>query len=129
MEKLTKKEEEIMQIIWQLERCTVTDILDVIERTEGKRPPHSSISTIVQILEKDRKFLGFKAFGKTYEYFPLVSKADYGKRSLSKLVSDYFDGSAHSLVSFLVKEEKMDADELKNLLDKLDGKWATNFTN
>ena len=122
MEKLTKKEEEIMQIIWQLERCTVTDILDVIERTEGKRPPHSSISTIVQILEKDRKFLGFKAYGKTYEYFPLVSKADYGKRSLSKLVSDYFDGSAHSLVSFLVKEEKMDADELKDLLDKLDGK-------
>ena len=122
MEKLTKKEEEIMQIIWQLERCTVTDILDVIERTEGKRPPHSSVSTIVQILEKDRKFLGFKAYGKTYEYFPLVSKADYGKRSLSKLVSDYFDGSAHSLVSFLVKEEKMDADELKDLLDKLDGK-------
>ena len=122
MEKLTKKEEEIMQIIWQLDRCTVTDILDVIERTEGKRPPHSSISTIVQILEKDRKFLGFKAYGKTYEYFPLVSKADYGKRSLSKLVSDYFDGSAHSLVSFLVKEEKMDADELKDLLDKLDGK-------
>jgi predicted transcriptional regulator len=122
MEKLTKKEEEIMQIIWQLERCTVSDILDVIERNEGKRPPHSSISTIVQILEKDRKFLDFKAYGKTYEYFPIVSKADYGKRSLSKLVSDYFDGSAQSLVSFLVKEEKMDADELKELLDKLDGK-------
>jgi BlaI family transcriptional regulator, penicillinase repressor len=120
MEKLTKKEEEIMQIIWQLERCTVSDILDVIERNEGKRPPHSSISTIVQILEKDRKFLDFKAYGKTYEYFPVVSKAAYGKRSLSKLVSDYFDGSAHSLVSFLVKEEKMDADELKNLLDMLD---------
>lgn len=122
MEKLTKKEEEIMQIIWQLERCTVSDILDVIERNEGKRPPHSSISTIVQILEKDRKFLDFKAYGKTYEYFPIVSKADYGKRSLSKLVSDYFDGSAQSLVSFLVKEEKMDADELKELLDKLDEK-------
>lgn len=122
MEKLTKKEEEIMQIIWQLERCTVSDILDVIERNEGKRPPHSSISTIVQILEKDRKFLDFKAYGKTYEYFPIVSKADYGKRSLSKLVSDYFDGSAQSLVSFLVKEEKMDADELKSLLDMLDKK-------
>ncbi len=122
MEKLTKKEEEIMQIIWQLERCTVSDILDVIERNEGKRPPHSSVSTIVQILEKDRKFLDFKAYGKTYEYFPTVSKAAYGKRSLSKLVSDYFDGSAQSLVSFLVKEEKMDADELKNLLEMLDKK-------
>ncbi len=121
MEKLTKKEEEIMQIIWQLERCTVSDILDVIERTEGKRPPHSSISTIVQILEKDRKFLDFKAYGKTYEYFPIVSKADYGKRTLSKLVSDYFDGSAQSLVSFLVKEENVDTDELKKLLELLDG--------
>jgi BlaI family transcriptional regulator, penicillinase repressor len=120
MEKLTKKEEEIMQIVWQLERCTVSDILDVIERNEGKRPPHSSIATIVQILEKDRKFLDFKAFGKTYEYFPIISKEAYGRRSLSKLVSDYFEGSAQNLVSFLVKEEKMDADELKKLLDKLD---------
>jgi BlaI family transcriptional regulator, penicillinase repressor len=122
MEKLTKKEEEIMQIVWQLERCTVSDILDVIERNEGKRPPHSSIATIVQILEKDRKFLDFKAFGKTYEYFPIISKEAYGRRSLSKLVSDYFEGSAQNLVSFLVKEEKMDAGELKKLLDKLDEK-------
>ena len=119
MEKLTKKEEEIMQIVWQLERCTVSDILDVIERTEGKRPPHSSIATIVQILEKDRKFLDFKAFGKTYEYFPIVSKEAYGKKSLSKLVTDYFEGSPKNLVSFLVKEEKINADELKKLLDKL----------
>ncbi len=117
MEKLTKKEEEIMHIIWQLERCTVSDILDVIERNEGKRPPHSSVATIVQILEKDRHFLSFKAYGKTYEYFPVVSKEEYGKRSLSKLVTDYFEGSAQNLVSFLVKEEKMDTDELKKLLD------------
>ena len=119
MEKLTKKEEEIMHIIWQLERCTVSDILDVIERETGERPPHSSIATIVQIMDK-KKFLGHKAFGKTYEYFPLISKEVYGKNSLSKLVSDYFEGSAHNLVSFLVKEEKMNADELKKLLDMLD---------
>ena len=121
--KLTKAEEDIMQILWRLERGTVSDILHIIEQesTDGKRPPHSSISTIVRILE-DKDFVSHKAFGKTHEYFPIVSKADYGKRSLSKLVSDYFDGSAHSLVSFLVKEEKLDADELKNLLDKLDGK-------
>lgn len=120
MEKLTKKEEEIMQIIWQLERCTVSDILDVIERTEGKRPPHSSIATVVQILEKDRRFLDYKAFGKTYEYFPIVTKDDYGKKTLTKFISDYFEGSASNLVSALVKDEKLDADELKKLLNLLD---------
>lgn len=119
MEKLTKKEEEIMHIIWQLGRCTVSDMLEIFEKQTGERPPHSSIATIVQIMEK-KGFLGHKAYGKTYEYFSLISKEEYGKKSLSKLVSDYFDGSANNLVSFLVKEEKIDADELKKLLDMLD---------
>lgn len=122
MEKLTKKEEQIMHIIWQLGRCTVSDILDIIEKEEGKRPPHSSIATIVQLLEKERKFLSFKAYGKTYEYFPIISKSEYSKRTLSKFISDYFDGSANNLVSFLVKEEKLDTNEIKNLLDNLDKK-------
>ena len=121
--KLTKAEEDIMQILWRLERCTVSEILDVIEKEseDNKRPPHSSVSTIVRILA-DKGFVSHKAYGKTHEYFPIVSKNEYGKSSLSKLVSDYFDGSAHSLVSFLVKEEKMDTDELKKLLDMLDEK-------
>lgn len=119
MEKLTKKEEEIMHIIWQLERCTVSDVLEIIETETGERPPHSSVATIVQIMDK-KGFLGHKAYGKTYEYFPMISKEDYGKNSLSKLVSDYFEGSAHNLVSFLVKDEKIDADGLKALLDKLE---------
>jgi predicted transcriptional regulator len=120
MERLTKKEEELMQIIWQLGRCTVSDILDVIEQREGKRPPHSSIATIVQILEKDRKYLSYKAYGKTYEYFPIVERADYGRRSLRKLISDYFDGSVTNLVSQLAQEENLDAAELRSLLERLD---------
>ena len=121
--KLTKAEEDIMQILWRMERGTVSEILDVIEKEseDGKRPPHSSVSTIVRILE-DKGFVSYKAYGRTHEYFPIVTKEDYGKRSLSKLVSDYFEGSAQNLVSFLVKEENMDTDELKKLLDMLDGK-------
>lgn len=121
MQRLTKAEEEIMHIIWQLERCTVSDILDIIERTDKERgrPPHSSISTIVRILE-DKNFLSHKAYGKTYEYFPIVSKEDYSKKTLTKFISDYFEGSASNLVSALVKDEKLDADELKKLLDMLD---------
>lgn len=119
MQTLTRAEEEIMQIIWKLERCTVSDIRDVMEETEGARPPHSTVSTMVRILE-DKGFLGHKAFGRTYEYFPLVQKADYTKRSLNKLVSDYFEGSVNRLVSFLVEEERLDAEELGRLLEKLD---------
>ncbi len=121
--KLTKAEEDIMQILWRLERSTVSEILDVIEQEseDGKRPPHSSVSTIVRILE-DKGFVSYKAYGRTHEYFPILSKNEYGKSSLSKLVSDYFEGSAQNLVSFLVKEENVDTNELKKLLAMLDEK-------
>jgi len=119
MQTLTRAEEEIMQIIWKLERCTVSDIRDVMEEAEGARPPHSTVSTMVRILE-EKRFLGHKAYGRTYEYFPLIFKTDYTKRSLNKLVSDYFDGSVNRLVSFLVEEEKLNAEELGRLLEKLD---------
>lgn len=119
MQTLTRAEEEIMQIIWKLERCTVSDIRDVIEQTDGAKPPHSTVSTMVRILE-EKGFLGHKAYGRTYEYFPLVQKADYTKRSLNKLVADYFDGSVNRLVSFLMEEEKLNAEELSKLLEKLD---------
>jgi BlaI family transcriptional regulator, penicillinase repressor len=117
MKPLTKAEEDIMQIIWQLERCTVSDVRDFIQKEiGGEKPPHSTISTIVRILE-EKSFLDHKAYGRTYEYFPLVSKADYSRRTLKKFVSDYFEGSMNELVSFLVKEEKIDMDELSKLLE------------
>lgn len=121
MVKLTKAEEEIMQLIWRLDRCTVSQLLDIIE-AEGddrKRPPHSSISSFVRILE-DKGFVGHKAYGKTYEYFALVPKEAYGKTKLHSFITDYFNGSAQNLVSFLVKEESFDAGELKDLLDRLE---------
>lgn len=116
MKRLTKAEEDIMQIIWQLDRCTVSDLRDYIQKeTGGEKPPHSTISTIVRILE-EKGFVDHKAYGRTYEYFPTVSKADYSRRTLKKFVSDYFEGSMNELVSFLVKEEKIDMEELNKLL-------------
>ncbi|HPG07945.1 MAG TPA: BlaI/MecI/CopY family transcriptional regulator [Saprospiraceae bacterium] len=117
MKKLTPAEEEVMQWIWTLERCTVSDILDHLGEP---RPPHSTISSIVRILEK-KGFVDHKAYGRTHEYFPRVSRDDYRKKSLQQLVSDYFDGSVHRLVSYLVKEEQVDWDELQQLLDSLEG--------
>ncbi len=119
MKKLTKSEEEIMQIIWELEKCTVSQILDYMEKEmELKRPPHSSISSIVRIVE-EKGFLDHKAYGRTYEYFPIVSKSDYGKRTLKSFVKNYFDGSMERLVSFMVKENDLSVKDLGEMLERL----------
>ncbi|MCB0661201.1 MAG: BlaI/MecI/CopY family transcriptional regulator [Saprospiraceae bacterium] len=120
MQKLTKAEEEVMQIIWKMERCTVSQILDYIENDlQQDRPPHSSISSIVRIVE-EKGFLDHKAYGRTYEYFPIISKEDYSKRTLKKVIQDYFNGSVQNMVSFLVKENDLSVSELNEMLDKLD---------
>ena len=120
MKKLTKAEEEIMQIVWQLGPCTVSDIRDFMERKLGiPKPPHSTVSTIVRILD-DKEFLGHKAYGRTYEYFPQISKEEYSKQSLNKFVKDYFDGSMNQLVSFMVKEKDLSLKDLSDLMDLLE---------
>lgn len=114
--KLTKAEEEIMQIIWEKESCMVSEILDVLG---DPRPPHSTISSIVRILER-KGFVDHKAYGRTHVYFPIVAKSDYTKKSIASLVNNYFGGSVKNLVSYLVGEESLDSDELQELKDKID---------
>jgi predicted transcriptional regulator len=116
MQKLTKGEEDIMQLIWQLERCTVRDILDQLNDPDM---PHSTISSVVRILEK-KGFVSHKAYGKTYEYYPIVKKEEYGKTGLLNLLKDYFQGSPKRLVSFLVNENKLDLEDLNEMMQQLD---------
>jgi predicted transcriptional regulator len=118
MQKLTKAEEDIMQLIWDLGRGTVSDLL---ERIEEPRPPHSTVSSVVRILEK-KGYVDHKAYGKTHEYFPIVAKEDYGRRSLTDVLRNYFDGSVSRLVSHLVEDKKLSADDVQEILDKLDKK-------
>ncbi|MBN9483525.1 MAG: hypothetical protein BGO70_13665 [Bacteroidetes bacterium 43-93] len=113
---LTKAEEEVMQIIWELERCLVRD---VIEKLGDPDMPHSTISSVVRILER-KGFVDHKAYGKTYEYFPIVTKEEYANQGVKSLVEKYFGGSPKKLVSFLVKNEDMDLKELNDLMKKLD---------
>ena len=117
MTTLTKVEEEIMQIIWQLERCTVRDVIDQLN--QNPKPPHSTISSVVRILEK-KGFLGHKAYGRTYEYFPIIPKDEYSKASLGALVKNYFGGSAKRLVSFLVNKEDISLKDLSDMMGKLE---------
>jgi BlaI family penicillinase repressor len=117
MQKLTKTEEDVMHLLWDAGRGTVSELLDKIE---GEKPPHSTISSVVRILES-KGFVGHKAYGKTYEYFPLLSKEDYGRRSLGDVLRNYFDGSVSRLVSHLAEAEnlsKAEVEELMRLLDK-----------
>ena len=118
MKKLTKTEEDVMQIIWELGRCTVRDVINTMKEP---KPPHSTISSVVRILEQ-KGFVGHKAFGRTYEYFFKITKDDYSKFSLKDLVKNYFEGSVTDMVSFLVKEENIDYKTLDGLLKKLDSK-------
>ncbi len=116
MQKLTKAEEDVMQLLWDAERGTVSDLLD---RCPEPKPPHSTVSSVVRILEK-KGFVDHKAYGKTHEYFPIISKEDYGRRSLGDVLRNYFDGSVMRLVSQFAQEEKLDKAELEELIRRLE---------
>lgn len=120
MKSLTRAEEDVMHHIWQLGRCTVSDILDQLPEP---RPPHSSISSIVRILER-KGFVDHKAYGRTHDYFPLITKEDYSRRSVLSLIKDYFNGSPSELVSFLIAKEHTSVDELHSLIKDLKKKNA-----
>ena len=111
METLTKKEEDVMQILWNIKEGFVNDI---IKEMGDEKTPYNTISSIVRILEK-KGFVDFKAYGKTHQYFPKISKAAYRKYAFKKLISGYFDGSYEKVVSFIANEEEIDDKELKEI--------------
>lgn len=119
MKELTKAEEQVMQILWQLQKGFVKDI---IERMPEPKPAYNTVSTIVRILEQ-KGFVAHKAYGKTHEYYPIVAKDNYSKFYLNNFLSGYFSGSFESLVSFFAKENDLnvkDVDELmKHVKDDL----------
>ena len=116
MKKLTKSEEQIMQHIWRLKSCMVSEIL---EELGDPKPPHSTVSSVVRILEK-KGFVGHKAYGRTHVYHPIISQEAYSQFALNKLASNYFGGSLNRLVSFLVKENDLDLNEIAGMLNQLD---------
>ncbi len=112
MIELTKAEEQIMQILWDIKRGFVKDIL---EKIPEPKPAYNTVSTIVRILEK-KGFVGYTAYGKTHEYHPLISKDSYKSQTLKAMMADYFNGSFKSLVSFFAKENNLDIKDMEELL-------------
>ena len=115
MKILTKAEEQIMQIIWRLDKAFLKEIIDQLPEPK----PHSNtVATIVKILT-DKEFVGLKVFGLTHQYFPLVSKEAYSQSSMKSLIKGYFDGNFSQAVSYMVQENNISIDELELLLNEL----------
>lgn len=115
MKQLTKAEEEVMQVLWQLEK---TNVAAVIEELPEPKPAYNTVSTIIRILE-DKGFVSHEKLGRGYLYFPLVQKSDYSNQSINKLVDGYFQGSFKSMVSFFMKKNDMSLAELESVLNEI----------
>jgi len=118
---LTRAEEEVMQILWELGKGFVKDL---VERYREPKPAYNTVSTLIRILEQ-KGFVGHKAYGKTHEYYPLVSKDVYRKQFLNNMISDYFSGSFKQLVSFFAREEKIDRKEMEELLNLMKEEYSS----
>ena len=117
-QELTKAELEIMQVIWSKEKVLVHDVLEVLPEP---KPAYNTVSTIVRILEQ-KGFVGHKAYGRTYEYFALVSKEAYTQRYMTTVLDNFFDGSLSRLVSFFSEQESISAGEASEILNMLEKK-------
>jgi len=112
MKEQTTKEEEIMQILWDLKKGFVKDVLQQIP---GPKPSYNTVSTIIRILEK-KNFVGHETFGPTHRYYPLISKDKYKKQYLGNIVEDYFGNSYQQMVSFFAKEKKLTLEDLEDII-------------
>jgi predicted transcriptional regulator len=113
---LTKAEEQIMQILWHLKKGMVADILS---RFPDPKPAYNTVSTIIRILE-NKNFISHKAYGRSYEYFPMVSKKDYTRMFFRNFISNYFGNSYKALASFYTSEEKLSIKELEEIKEIMD---------
>jgi len=111
MKELTKAEEQIMQLMWEIKQGFVKDIL---ERIDEPKPAYNTVSTIIRILEK-KGFVGYTAYGKTHQYYPVISKEDYRKDLMGGVVKNYFSNSFRQLASFFAEEKQLSLKELEEL--------------
>jgi len=121
IKELTRAEEQLMQVLWHLEKGFVKDVM---EQLPEPKPAYNTVSTIIRILET-KGFVGHTAYGKSHEYYPIISKDEYQNFATDKLMSGYFDNSVKHMFSYFVKKEKIDlkeADEIMKLIEKLKNK-------
>lgn len=116
MEKLTKQEEEVMLHVWQLGHCFVKDIVACYPQPA---PPYTTVASIVKNLER-KHYIKPKRVGNMYEYTPLIEESEYKQAFMSGFVRNYFENSYKEMVTFFAKEQKISADELKDIIDMIE---------
>ncbi len=119
MEKtLTKAEEQIMQVLWQLEHAFLRDLLDALPEP---KPHQNTVATVLKVLT-EKEFVGIETFGRIHRYYPLVSKEHYSKSTIHSVVKNYFNGSFTNAMSFMITQENLDIKDLELLLKQLKSK-------
>jgi predicted transcriptional regulator len=115
MKSLTKAEEQIMQALWKLNKAFLRQI---VEAMPNPKPHQNTVATLLKILA-EKGFVGVTVLGRHHEYFPLVSKEEYSKKTMKQIVKGYFEGSFSNVVSFMVKENNISVEELEKLLQQI----------
>jgi len=115
MKQLTKAEEEIMHVLWDLNESNVKDVIDKLPEP---KPAYNTVSTIIRILET-KGFVNHKQEGKSHIYFPILKKTEYSNLSLNKLVENYFQGSFKDMVSFFVKKNDVDLKDFEQMIQEI----------
>lgn len=118
MQKLTNKEEEIMHILWKLKKAFVKDVLAEIV---NDKPHYNTLSTIIRNLE-EKGYVSYTAYGNTHQYYPIVTKEAYRKEFMNTAIENYFNNSYKNMVSFFAEEQKISADELREILEIIEKK-------
>ena len=113
---LTRAEEQIMQILWKLEKGYVNDILDAID---DPKPAYTTVSTIVRLLES-KGFVGHETHGRAHQYYPLISKSNYRRSTFKQLMVGYFENNYHTLANFFTKEEDLTLEQLEEIQRLID---------
>jgi len=115
MKPLTKAEEQVMQALWKLDKAFLREL---VEMMPNPKPHQNTVATLLKILV-EKEFVAINAIGRQHQYYPLVSKDEYSKRTMKQLVKGYFEGSFSNVVSFLVKENNISVEELESLLQQI----------
>jgi len=111
--RLTKAEEQVMQILWELDEAIVKDLVDGFD---NPKPAYTTIATVLKVLEK-KNFVSHKKVGNTHLFTPVVSKVEYTKFQLSNLLVNYFNGSFPKMATFFARENDISLKELEEILN------------
>jgi len=117
MKEITKAQEDILKVIWDIKDGAVSDVLDALSEP---KPAYNTVATVIKVLEK-KGYVSHKTYGKTNVYFPVVAKKDYANHVLKNTFTGLFNGSVNQMVSFFANNKEIslhELEELRALLDK-----------